>query len=250
MRLVKVKGYEEMSAFAAGRILEKIKGSQEVTLGLATGGTPVRMYELLVQDYKRNQTSYRHVFTYNLDEYAGIPSDHPNSYYQFMFQHFFNHVNIPKENIHIPQGLTTDLHQEAKRYEKLIDKISGVDLQILGIGENGHIGFNEPGTPFTKETHVIELTESTRQANARYFDHEDEVPTHAITMGIATILKSKEILLLASGDKKAEAIYQMFSKDHDVECPASALKTHPNVLVIADEKAAARLESWMSIKSP
>lgn len=243
MKLVKVRSHEEMSAFAAERILEKVKSSSKVSLGLATGGTPVRMYELLVEDYKRNQTSYQDVFTYNLDEYAGIASDHPNSYYYFMFKHLFNHVNIPKGNVHIPHGLTSDLNQEAKRYEAIIDEISGVNLQILGIGENGHIGFNEPGTPFNKETHIVELTESTRQANARYFDHEDEVPTHAITMGIATILKSKEILLLASGEKKAEAIYRMFTGESGIDCPASALRTHPNVIVVADEKAAEKLES-------
>lgn len=246
MRLVKVGNHEEMSAFAARHILKKVHSNPKVSLGLATGGTPVRTYEMLIDDYNVNHTSYKNVFTYNLDEYAGIASRNQNSYYQFMFTHLFNHIDIPKEHVNIPDGLAEDLEEEAKRYESMIDAIGGVDLQILGIGENGHIGFNEPGTPFKKTTHIVELTQSTRNANARFFEHENEVPTHAITMGIATILKSKEILLLASGVKKAEAIYQMFAGSISSDCPASALRNHPNVIVVADQEATARLEGMKS----
>ncbi|OAH55716.1 MULTISPECIES: glucosamine-6-phosphate deaminase [Bacillaceae] len=246
MRLVNVKSHEEMSTFAAGRILEKVKSGSSVSLGLATGETPVRTYELLIEDYKKNHTSYQHVNSYNLDEYAGIAPDHPNSYHYFMHENLFNHINIPKENIHIPNGRADHIEKEAKRYESIIDEIGGVDLQLLGIGENGHIGFNEPGTLFDTVTHIVELTESTRQANARYFNESSEVPTHAITMGIATILKSKEIMLLASGKQKAEAIYQMFTGEISVNCPASVLQNHPNVIIVADEEATSKLEKKLN----
>jgi glucosamine-6-phosphate deaminase len=218
-----------------------------VNLGLATGGTPVRTYEMLIDDFKRNYTSYQNVNTYNLDEYVGIAQDHPNSYHSFMFEHLFNHINIPKKNVHIPNGLSDDINQEARNYETIIDEIGGVDFQLLGIGENGHIGFNEPGTPFDRKTHIVTLTKSTRKANSRYFESVDHVPEKAITMGIASILKSKEILLLASGESKAEALYQMFTGEPSIDCPASVLKNHPNVVVVADEQAVSKLVATMSM---
>jgi glucosamine-6-phosphate deaminase len=218
-----------------------------VNLGLATGGTPVRTYEMLIDDFKRNYTSYQNVNTYNLDEYVGIAQDHPNSYHSFMFEHLFNHINILKKNVHIPNGLSDDINQEARNYETIIDEIGGVDLQLLGIGENGHIGFNEPGTPFDRKTHIVTLTKSTRKANSRYFESVDHVPEKAITMGIASILKSKEILLLASGESKAEALYQMFTGEPSIDCPASVLKNHPNVVVVADEQAVSKLVATMSM---
>jgi glucosamine-6-phosphate deaminase len=155
-----------------------------------------------------------------------------------MIEHFFDHVDIPIEQTHIPNGLATDIEEECHRYEELIDQLGGIDLQLLGIGQNGHIGFNEPGTPFESITHLVKLADSTRQANARFFDQPDEVPTHAITMGIATIMKSRKILLLASGEKKAPILSQLFLKEEvDRKIPASILKTHPNVIVIADQDA-------------
>ncbi|MGG3467316.1 glucosamine-6-phosphate deaminase [Neobacillus pocheonensis] len=248
MKLVKVRDHEEMSAFAAKFILDKIKSNKKVALGLATGGTPVRTYEMLIEDYQKNYTSYQNVFTYNLDEYEGIAPDDPNSYHAFMFKHLFDHINIPKKNVHIPNGLSNDILLEAINYEAMIDEIGGVDLQLLGIGQNGHIGFNEPGTPFDRETHVVTLTESTRKANSRYFESNDQVPKKAITMGIATILKSKEILLLASGESKAKAICRMFTGEPGTDCPASVLKNHPNVVVVADEKAVSKLEATMNVE--
>ncbi|MDN3019431.1 glucosamine-6-phosphate deaminase [Paenibacillus sp. BSR1-1] len=247
MKLVKVKGHEEMSEFAANYILDKVKSNCQVKLGLATGGTPVRTYEMLIEDFRRNYTSYQNVSTYNLDEYVGIAPDDPNSYHSFMFKHLFDYINIPREKVYIPNGLSADIHQEASNYEYIIDQIGGVDLQLLGIGENGHIGFNEPGTPFDTETHIVTLTESTRRANSRYFESVDKVPEKAITMGIASILKSKEILLLASGESKAEAIYQMFTGESSIDCPASVLKNHPNAVVVADEKAVSKLIATMSM---
>ncbi|KIL50050.1 glucosamine-6-phosphate deaminase [Jeotgalibacillus soli] len=249
MKLVKVKNYEELSAFAAEKILEKVRSSNRVSLGLATGGTPVRTYELLIDDFKKRKTSYQHVHTYNLDEYVGIAADAQTSYQYYMFEHLFNHIDIPKENVHLPNGTAENILQETQRYEDAIDKLKGVDLQLLGIGENGHIGFNEPGTPFDRTTHVTELEESTREANSRYFNSLDEVPTHAITMGIATILKSKEIVLLASGEKKAEALYQMFNGEISNNCPASVLRNHPNVIVVADEQAASKLEKLSTVSN-
>ncbi|PLR94450.1 glucosamine-6-phosphate deaminase [Bacillus sp. T33-2] len=249
MRLVEVKNYEEMSIFAAKHILAKIKSKPDAALGLATGGTPVRTYELLVDDFKKNQTSYVDVCTYNLDEYVGISPENPNSYHYFMYKHLFNDINIPKENVHIPNGQSDDIEQEAKNYEAIIDSIGGVDLQLLGIGENGHIGFNEPGTPFDTPTHIVKLAESTRKANARYFGDEEEVPAYAITMGISTILKSKEILLLASGENKAEAIFRMFAGNVSTDCPASVLRNHPNVIVVADSAAVSKLKKVKGLVS-
>lgn len=242
MKLVKVRNPEEMSAFAARRIIEKVSSSSMLSLCLATGGTPVGTYEFLIDDYKKKQTTYRHVFTYNLDEYVGLESSHPNSYHYFMYNHLFNYIDIPSENVNIPNGVASNLKQEAISYEAKIDKIRGVDLQLLGIGENGHIGFNEPGTALNMPTHVLALTESTRQVNARYFNNYDEVPNHAITMGISTILKSKEIILLASGESKAEAVYRMFTEEVGSNCPATVLRNHSNVVVVADEKAVSKLE--------
>jgi glucosamine-6-phosphate deaminase len=247
MKLVTFRSHEEMCIFAATYILIKVKSDSKVNLGLATGGTPVRTYEMLVDDFKRNHTSYQNVNTYNLDEYVGIAQDHTNSYHSFMFEHLFNHINIPEKNVHIPNGLSDDINQEASNYETIIDEIGGVDLQLLGIGENGHIGFNEPGTPFDRETHIVTLTKSTRMANSRYFESVDHVPEKAITMGIASILKSKEILLLASGESKAEALYQMFTGEPSIDCPASVLKNHPNVVVVADEQAVSKLVATMSM---
>lgn len=249
MQLVKMKDYEEMSAVAAYLILDKLHSCSETTLGFSTGATPIRTYEILVEEYRKHQTSYSHVLTYNLDEYVGIAPDNPASYHFYMFEHLFKHIDIPKSNIHIPNGIADDITQESVNYEASIDKIGGVDLQLLGIGENGHIGFNEPGTPFDLPTHVVSLTESTRQANAQYFDHYNAIPTHAITMGIATILKSKEIILLASGEKKADALYRMFIGEVSNECPASVLRQHSNVIVLADEEAVLKLEKDMHLSS-
>jgi glucosamine-6-phosphate deaminase len=247
MKLVKVKDHEEMSIFAAKRILEKVRSTSKFSLGLATGGTPLRTYEMLIDDYRKNLTSYNHVNTYNLDEYVDIAPENPSSYNFYMFKYLFNHIGIPKKNVHIPNGVAKDIRLEANNYEAIIDRIRGVDLQLLGIGENGHIGFNEPGTPFDITTHIVALTESTRKANARYFNSLEDVPTHAITMGIATILKSKEILLLASGENKAEAVYQMFAGEVNSSCPASVLRNHSNVIVVADEKALLKIEKEIDL---
>jgi glucosamine-6-phosphate deaminase len=237
MQLVKVQDYEELCQIAAERIIEKVKTARTLKLGLATGGTPKGVYRKLVEDHRKNGTSYRHVITFNLDEYVGLSPEHPSSYRYYMNENLFNHIDILKENTYIPNGMAADLEAECRRYEALIEAEGGIDIQILGIGLNGHIGFNEPGTPFHSLTHVVQLAETTRKANSRYFRSPDEVPTHAVTMGIATIMKSREILLLVNGQKKAEILRRLFEEEVTEQLPASVLKTHPNVTVIADEEA-------------
>ncbi|ENH97717.1 glucosamine-6-phosphate deaminase [Gracilibacillus halophilus YIM-C55.5] len=237
MNIIQATNYQDMSNQTAELIIDTVRNNDYVTLGLATGGTPKGTYQQLVKDHQLNQTSYQHVTTFNLDEYVGMRPTDPNSYRYYMDQYFFDEVDIPEQNIHIPNGMAEDLPRECARYEKQIDDTNGIDLQILGIGKNGHIGFNEPGTAFESTTHVVELAHSTRKANARFFNHLDDVPTHAITMGIATIMKSKQILLLASGEDKAEAIRKLIHEEVDEHMPASVLRHHSNVTIIADQNA-------------
>ncbi|WP_338448328.1 glucosamine-6-phosphate deaminase [Niallia oryzisoli] len=239
MKLIEAKDYEEMSAKAAEYLANKIHTSKKITLGLATGGTPEGTYRNLIEDYMQNDTSYRHVTTFNLDEYVGLAGDHPNSYRYFMNKKLFDHIDIQKSNTYVPRGNARDIKQECLDYEKLLEDKSGIDLQLLGIGSNGHIGFNEPGTPFDSKTHVVELTPSTREANARYFSSLEQVPTKAISMGIATIMKAREILLLVSGEKKSEALAQLLEGDITEKNPVSVLKKHLNVTIIADHAALA-----------
>lgn len=237
MKIIVVENYDEMSKKAAEILIKKVQEKPNAVLGLATGSTPVGLYKELIEDHQQNGTSYKDIHTVNLDEYIGLPQEDKNSYFTFMYEHLFKYLEIPKEHTHIPSGDTEDHAKECKRYEEIIESLGQVDLQILGIGSNGHIGFNEPGTPFTGDTHIIDLKESTRQANARFFESIDEVPTQAITMGIGTIMKSKEILLLASGNAKAEAIHGMIHGEMTEELPASILQSHPHVTLIVDKDA-------------
>ncbi|MEH7384893.1 glucosamine-6-phosphate deaminase [Bacillus sp. JJ1521] len=237
MKVVAVKDFEEMSKFAAAMISHQVEEKQNSVLGLATGGTVVGTYEELIKDHNQNKTSYENIQTVNLDEYLGIEKNHPNSYHHFMMENLFSHININQDNIHIPNGLADNYEEESKKYEKVISDLGGVDLQLLGIGVNGHIGFNEPGTPFDSITHTVELEESTRQANMRFFNSIDEVPTHAVTMGISTIMNSKKILLLVSGKAKAEILEKVINGGITETIPATVLKNHPDVTIIADEEA-------------
>lgn len=237
MKIIVVENYDEMSKKAAEILIKKVQEKPNAVLGLATGSTPVGLYKELIEDHQQNGTSYKDIHTVNLDEYIGLQQEDKNSYFTFMYEHLFKYLEIPKEHTHIPSGDTEDHAKECKRYEEIIESLGQVDLQILGIGSNGHIGFNEPGTPFTGDTHIIDLKESTRQANARFFESIDEVPTQAITMGIGTIMKSKEILLLASGKAKAEAIHGMIHGEMTEELPASILQSHPHVTLIVDKDA-------------
>ncbi|UQD53358.1 glucosamine-6-phosphate deaminase [Bacillus methanolicus] len=234
MNILRADNYDQLSKIAASKIIEKVRANPKATIGLATGSTPIGVYKLLIEDHKTNGTTYKQVSTVNLDEYIGISRDDPNSYHYFMREQLFNHIDIPLEQTYIPNGMAEDLLLECTRFESVIHELGGVDVQLLGIGQNGHIGFNEPGTSFKSRTHVVTLAESTRKANSRFFPSLDDVPTHAITMGIATIMDSKEIILLASGASKAKAIARLVHGEVDEDFPASALKLHKNVTIIAD----------------
>jgi glucosamine-6-phosphate deaminase len=242
MKIVSVENYQELSEYVCSEIECVVRSNPYAVLGLATGGTPLRTYREMIKGYEKRNIDYRQVTTFNLDEYIGLGRDHPQSYYIYMMNNLFNHINVSPENIHIPNGNAEGLDSECNRYERLIEEIGPPDLQILGIGENGHIGFNEPGTSFTSETHIVELAESTRRANARYFSSRDEVPQHAITMGIQSILKSKRILLLASGSHKAKAVKTLLECDADEGFPASVLKGHADVTLVVDEAAKGKIE--------
>lgn len=237
MKVMEVKDYQEMSHVAGKYIIDKVKEKPNITLGLATGGTPEGTYQYIINDYQENGTSYRKVTTFNLDEYIGLKESHPNGYRHYMNTKLFNHININISNTNIPNGDIQHFKEECLRYEQLIEAHGGIDLQILGIGSNGHIGFNEPGTKFGTKTHVVKLTDATREANARYFQKFEEVPEYAITMGISSIMQSKEILLLVSGETKIEAMKQLLGGEVSESFPASILQLHPNVTIIADEKS-------------
>ncbi|PGS52997.1 glucosamine-6-phosphate deaminase [Bacillus sp. AFS041924] len=230
MNVIVVKNAEEISKVAYEKMVKAFEGKEEFTLGLATGGSPLGIYEL----FRINKPDVSNVITVNLDEYVGLAEDDQTSYHTYMTEQLFSHLNF-KEN-HLPNGNTKDLEEACKNYEEILQK-HPVDLQLLGIGENGHIAFNEPGTPFDTPTHIVELTESTRNANKIYFDNEEDVPTHAVTMGIGSILRAKEIILVASGIKKAEAVKEMLNGKVDISCPATALQNHNNVTIVVDEEA-------------
>lgn len=235
MKVIEVHDYSEMSQKAAEYIIEKVRQDPSITLGLATGGTPIGTYKNLILDHQRNGTSYKNVSTFNLDEYIGLSGVDKNSYRFFMNDQLFNHIDININNTHIPRGDIENTESECMRYEDLISNHGGIDLQIIGIGSNGHIGFNEPGTSFNSTTHIVKLADSTIKANARFFNRVEDVPNEAITMGISTLLKSREILLLVSGENKKEAMLKLLTGELTESVPASVLKNHPNVTIIADQ---------------
>lgn len=236
MKLIITKNYDEMSKKAAEIFQDQIKSNPNSILGLATGGTPEEMYKLLIESNK-NGLSWKNITTYNLDEYIGIPSTHEMSYHVYMDENLFNHIDIVKSNTNVPKG-EGDIEANGEAYDKAIAEAGGIDLQVLGIGENAHIAFNEPGSSETAGTGRVKLTDSTIEANSRYFDSKDDVPKEAITMGIGTILKSKKIILLASGAKKAQAIKDTIEGEITRNVPSSFLQNHPDVTIIVDEEAA------------
>jgi glucosamine-6-phosphate deaminase len=228
----RLKTPEALAARAASILLAAIREDPRITLGLPTGRTPIGMYERVVSECSREYSCFRDVQTFNLDEYAGVPPEHPASYATYMQHHLFDHVDVDPANTHIPHGTAPDLAEECIHFEQEIRDAGGLGLTFLGLGRNGHIGFNEPGTAFDTRTRVVELTESTRKANADLFP-SGEVPTRAITMGIATILESKRIVLLIAGSGKEDAIARLENGFIDESFPASALWRHPDVTVLA-----------------
>ena len=239
IKIIRVKDAEEASEKAFEVMKEFIKPG--MVLGLATGSTPLGLYAKMVEDHKQNGTSYKDIRSFNLDEYVGLPITHPESYYAFMHRNLFDQIDIPEENTHVPSGLGEDLEAQARKYDEMIDE-SPVDIQLLGIGSDGHIAFNEPGTPFDSGTHVTDLAESTIKDNCRFFDNDiSKVPTQAVTQGIGTIMKAKNILLIATGANKTKAVKDMLEGPIDESCPASILQKHDNVIVIVDEPAASLL---------
>lgn len=237
MKLICCKDYSEMSRKAAELFFAQIKLKPDCVLGLATGSTPVGLYDCLVEWHRSGGLDFSETKTVNLDEYVGLDGSSDQSYRYFMNRHLFDHVNIDKANTNVPNGKAPDMGAEAERYEALIRSLGGVDMQLLGIGNNGHIGFNEPSDAFDRCTHEVKLTESTIQANARFFASMDEVPKTAISMGIGTILQAKKIVLVANGSPKADIIYETCFGPITPKVPASALQLHPDVSIFVDEAA-------------
>ena len=240
MRVVIVKNAEELAAKAAEEALEVIRAKKDAVLGLATGSTPVGMYKKLIEDHKKNGTSYRLVKAVNLDEYIGLSPENDQSYRYFMRKNLFDEIDIDLDNTFIENGLAADEKAECARYDALLRSLPR-DLQVLGIGANGHIAFNEPGTSFDEETHAVSLTENTIEMNSRFFKSKDEVPRRAFTMGPKSIMEAKKILILASGASKAYAVFKTIRGEVTEEVPASILQNHPNCVLIADEAAASLL---------
>lgn len=237
MRIIVEKDYKELSRRAANILTSQIVLKPDSVLGLATGSTPIGVYKELIRAYKEGTISFKEVTTFNLDEYYGLNFSHEQSYAYFMNKHLFSHINIKPENIHIPNGKAANVDLECKMYEEMIKNAGGIDIQLLGIGRNGHIGFNEPDIKFEARTHLVELDEDTIDANSRFFTSIEDVPQKAISMGIKTIMHSKKILLLASGSQKVQTIYNMVNGKITPKLPASVLQLHPDVTVIVDEEA-------------
>lgn len=241
MRIIIVKDYEEMSAKAARMISSQITLKPSSVLGFATGSTPVGTYKELVKLYNKKEIDFSSIKTFNLDEYYGIDKKNEQSYHYFMMNNLFKYINLPLENVNIPDGNTKNINEECLRYEKVIEKAGGIDIQILGIGANGHIGFNEPNINFETRTHIVTLDERTIEANSRFFKNKESVPKKAISMGIKTIMDSKKILLIASGEEKAEAVEKTIKGKVDPKTPASILQLHRDVTFIIDKAAASKL---------
>ena len=237
MKLLIEESYEDMSRRAADVIAEVVVEKPNCVLGLATGSTPIGLYADLVSDCKEGKISFKDVSTYNLDEYRGLAGDHDQSYRYFMNTNLFNHVNINKERTFVPNGLEPDSEKACAAYNEIIRSVGGIDLQLLGLGNNGHIGFNEPGAAFEKETHCVDLTESTIQANKRFFEKVEDVPTQAYTMGIKNIMQARKVLLIVSGEGKAEILDKVLYGPVTPQVPASILQLHNDLTVVADEAA-------------
>ena len=241
MEIIIQPSAEAASIVAARIIAQLVRRKPDAVLGLATGSTPLATYRALVHMHREEGLDFSRVTTFNLDEYVGLPPEHPQSYHAFMEEHLFRHLNIPRERIHIPNGLAADVPAECAAYEAAIVAVGGIDLQLLGIGTDGHIGFNEPSSSLASRTRIKTLTAQTRQDNARFFGSAAEVPLHVITMGVGTIMDARQVLLLAFGERKAPAIAAAVEGPITAMNPASILQMHPVAKCLLDEPAAARL---------
>ncbi|MDD6382286.1 glucosamine-6-phosphate deaminase [Mitsuokella sp.] len=242
MRVIITNSYDEMSKEAAKIVAGQIYLKPDSVLGLATGSTPLQMYKKLIAVHEMVGLDFSQVTSFNLDEYIGMSPDNPQSYHYFMKHNFFDFINIKPENIFIPDGMAEDIEAEGKHYDALIEEKGGIDLQILGIGRNAHIGFNEPDIKFEATTHKVKLDDETIEANSRFFENEADVPRYAISMGIKTIMLAKKVVLLASGSNKAEAVYNAVYGSISPSAPASILQLHRDVTVIVDKEAGALLQ--------
>jgi len=242
MKIIKVADYDEMSSKACEMVVDKVKEMGNPVLGLATGSTPEGLYQRIIEKYKQGDVSFENVTTFNLDEYVGLAGDDPNSYRYFMNEKLFKHVDISTDKTHVPNGVAKDLNAECENYEQFIQDVGGIDLQVLGLGTNGHIAFNEPGTSFESRTGVVDLTQETLEANRRFFNSIDEVPTQALSMGIGLIFEAKEIILLVSGEAKAEALSRVINGKVTEELPGSILQQHDHVTIIADAAALSKVK--------
>ena len=241
MELVKLKTKNDVADYVANQVVNAIKdfipseNKPYLVLGLPTGSTPIPVYKRLVEEYKSGNISFKNVVTFNMDEYVGLDENHIQSYHYFMNENLFNHIDIPKNQIFILNGKAEDVQKECDEYERKIKEYGGIDIQLGGIGENGHLAFNEPGTSFDEVTHLQALTQNTIEVNSRFFENKNEVPTHALTIGLKTIFDAKRVLIMATGSKKANAVYYSVYTPISVDCPASVLQKHNNAKIICDE---------------
>lgn len=237
MNIIKLRNYREISFEAAKIIRDQVLLKPQSVIGFATGSTPIGTYEELINIFNKDLITFENVKSFNLDEYYGINPMNKNSYNYFMKNNLFNYIDIKEENINIPNGLAEDVEKECEEYERKIHEAGGIDLQLLGIGRNGHIGFNEPGEEFKAHTHLVELKEDTIKANSRFFDSLEDVPTKAISMGVKTIMSARKIILIASGEEKADIIRETVYGSITPNLPASILQLHDDVTLIVDEES-------------
>ena len=242
MRVYITKDYDELSQRAARIIADVVKQKPDAVLGLATGSSPVGMYNELIRMHKEQGLDFSKVTTFNLDEYYGLAPDHDQSYYYFMNENLFNHINIDQKNVHVPDGQAKDVDAFCEGYEEAIKKAGGIDIQVLGIGGDGHIAFNEPGSSLGSRTRIKTLTEETIEDNARFFEKKEDVPQYAITMGVGTVMEAKKLLMVANGWKKAQVIAQCIEGPISTGVTASVIQMHPRVAVILDEEAGSQLQ--------
>ncbi len=242
MKLIRTKDYQAMSTKASSIIAAQVIQKEDSVLGLATGSTMVGLYDDLVSRHCKGDLDFSKVRTVNLDEYLGLDPANPQSYRYYMNKNLFSHINIPVENTHLPNGMADNADGECAAYDALIESLGGIDLQLLGLGLDGHIGFNEPGEAFIKESHCILLDPSTIKANARFFDHEDDVPRHALTMGMGAIMKAKTLLLCVNGKAKASILREVLYGPITPKVPGSILQLHQNLIVVADEEALSEIK--------